>query len=131
MEELRVPVGLRHWFVVHFAADLAFALPLMVAPEFVLGAFGWTTVDPVAARLVAAALFAIGTESLLMRDASAERFRTMLRLKCLWSGAAVVALGLSLARGAPPFTWAIAAIFVGFSAVWHYYRVVLAAPRAP
>lgn len=125
MSATEVPPGLRRWFVAHFVADLTFALPLMVAPARTLGLFGWTSIDPVAARLVASALFAIGTESLLMRNASVDRFRTMLRLKCLWSGAALVALTLSLADDAPPLAWVLLAIFAVFSAVWNFYRVRL------
>jgi hypothetical protein len=126
MNALEVPLGLRRWFVVHFLADLAFALPLMLAPSWTLGIMGWSSVDPIAARLVAAALFAIGTESWLMRNASVDRFRTMLRLKCLWSGAAIAALTLAIAEGAPAFVWVILVIFGAFSAVWQYYRVQLA-----
>jgi len=55
-----VPSALRRWFVVHFVADLIFAIPLVVAPVATLRAIGWTTVDPVAPRLVGAALTAIG-----------------------------------------------------------------------
>jgi hypothetical protein len=126
MSTLEVPLGLRRWFVVHFIADLAFAIPLMLAPRWTLGLLGWGSVDAISARLVAAALFAIGTESWLMRNASVEQFRTMLRLKCLWSGAALAALALSIAAGAPVFVWVILVIFGAFSAVWQFYRVQLA-----
>lgn len=34
-----VPRALRIWFVIHFAIDMAFALPLMVAPGLLLGTF--------------------------------------------------------------------------------------------
>ena len=124
-----VPRALRRWFVVHFAVDLAFAVPLFAAPELTLALFGWPVVDPVSARMVAAALFAIGTESLLMRGSSIEAFRTMLNLKCLWSAAALLGLGVSLARGAPPFTWLLLLTFAAFAFVWNYYRLALRAPR--
>lgn len=126
MSTLEVPLGLRRWFVVHFIADLAFAVPLMLAPSWTLGLLGWGCVDSTSARLIAAALFAIGTESLLMRNASVDRFRTMLRLKCLWSGAALAALALSIAEGAPVFVWVILVIFGAFGALWQFYRVQLA-----
>jgi len=67
-----VPKSLRVWFVIHFVADLLFALPLFFAPVFTLKLFGWETVDPATSRLVAAALFGIGIESLLGRNASAD-----------------------------------------------------------
>ena len=122
-----VPTSLRRWFVVHFAADLLFAVPLVLAPGATLRALGWTTVDPVAPRLVGAALAGIGIESLLVRNDSADAFRTMLRLKCIWSGVAVLGLALSILQGAPPITWVLLAIFVGFGVLWNYYRIRLRA----
>ena len=86
-----VPVWLRRWFVVHFVADWIFALPLFVAPRAFLGLLGWTEVDPVSARLVAAAHFGIGTESLLNRNGTVESFRSMLNLKIIWSATATLA----------------------------------------
>jgi hypothetical protein len=124
-----VSAALRRWFVVHFAVDLAFAVPLFVAPELTLELFGWSRVDPVSARMVAAALFAIGTESLLMRGGTIDQFRTMLSLKCLWSGAALLGLTLSLARGAPPLTWPLLLTFALFAVVWNYYRLALRPSR--
>jgi hypothetical protein len=109
-----VPASLRRWFVVHFVADLIFAVPLVLAPGPTLRALGWTTIDPVAPRLVGAALAGIGIESLIGRNDSVDAFRAMLRLKCVWSGVAVIALALSINQGAPPMTWALLAIFVGF-----------------
>jgi len=54
-----VPSSLRTWFVVHSIADIAFALPLFLAPHWTLTLLGWHAVDPIATRLVAAALFGI------------------------------------------------------------------------
>jgi hypothetical protein len=63
-----VPRSLRSWFIVHFVADMLSALPLFIAPREVLGWLGWNAVDPIATRLVAAALFGIGIESYLARS---------------------------------------------------------------
>lgn len=79
-----VPRSLRLWFVVHFYADVFAAVPLFLAPRTVQGWLGWTAVDPLATRLVAAALFGIGIESYLARNASLETFRGMLNLKVIW-----------------------------------------------
>jgi hypothetical protein len=46
-----VPKGLRVWFVIHFALDVAFTVPLLVAPKSVLSLLGWTTIDPFAESL--------------------------------------------------------------------------------
>ena len=80
---MSLPKTLRWWFVVHFVADVLFAVPLFLAPRAFLGALGWTAVDPVATRLVAAALFGIGIQSLLGRDESPATFRAMLNLKII------------------------------------------------
>ncbi len=113
-----VPKSLRRWFVLHFWADIVFAIPLIFFPVWFLELLGWASIDPVTARLVGAALVGIGVESLLGRNGSIESFRTMLRLKSLWSFAATVGLVMSLIGGAPKVTWAILAIFAGFFVVW-------------
>jgi len=125
MNDPAVPASLRRWFVVHFVADVLFAAPMIVAPDATLRMFGWTTIDPVTTRLVGAALVGIGVQSLLGRSEGVDVYRAMLSLKCLWSGAAVVGLALSLAQGAPAMTWAFLVVFVTFAAVWNYYRLAL------
>ena len=116
-----VPKALRTWFVVHFVLDIAFAIPLLVAPVFFLETFGWTEVDPLTARLVGAALVGIGTESLLGRNADVASFLTMLRLKILWSGTASVGILVSMLQGAPTMGWLFLVIFVGFNIIWTYW----------
>ncbi|MRG93075.1 hypothetical protein [Polyangium spumosum] len=125
-----VPRSLRTWFVIHFAADLLFAVPLLLFPGFFLALFGWTTVDPVTSRVVGAALVGIGGESLLGRNADLASFRTMLRLKILWSGAAVLGFALSLVQGAPWGTWIFLGIFMSFSGLWMYWSRRLSAIAA-
>lgn len=120
-----VPVSLRRWFVFHFVADSLFAVPLLVAPVGFLRVLGWASVDPIAARMVGAALAGIGLESLLCRNDGIDAFRSMVRLKCIWSGVAIVGLAVSLAQGAPPMVWAVLAVFAGFATLWNYYRMKL------
>jgi hypothetical protein len=120
-----LPDSLRRWFVAHFVADYVFAIPLLIAPTWLLGSLGWEHPDPVTARLVAAALIGIGGQSLLGRHDSVAAYRAMLNLKLLWSAAALVGLFLSMVSGAPPFTWAVFAVFLAFFGVWFYYRVRL------
>lgn len=120
-----VPVSLRRWFVVHFVADVVVAIPLLAVPATFLGSLGWGTVDPLTARMVGAALAGIGVESFLCRHDTVEVFRAMLRLKCIWSGAAIAGLSLSLAQGAPPAAWAVLSVFVAFAIVWNHYRLRL------
>ena len=124
-----VPSSLRTWFVIHFIADLAAALPLFIAPAAVLGMFGWTEVDPISTRLVAAALFGIGIESYLGRHANADTFRAMLNLKIIWSATAALGVLWSQLEGGPPAGWGVFAIFAGFHLVWLRYRLLLRTKR--
>jgi hypothetical protein len=124
---MTVPVALRRWFVFHFIADMIFAVPLLLAPAAFLRTLGWVEIDPVTARMVGAALAGIGIESYLCRNDGIDTFRSMLRLKCIWSGAAIGGLVFSIAQGAPPVAWAVLAIFVGFGVLWNAYRLRLSA----
>jgi hypothetical protein len=120
-----VPSSLRTWFVIHFLADVLFALPLFLAPRWTLSLLGWPAVDPLATRLVAAALFGIGIQSLLGRDERAATFRALLNLKIIWSAAATVGLVWSELEGGPALGWAFAAIFAAFNVLWVRYRLLL------
>jgi hypothetical protein len=125
MSETKVPNALRTWFVIHFVIDVLFALPLFLAPVRVLALFGWQAVDPYTTRIAAAALFGIGIESFLGRNAGVESFRNMLNLKIIWSLSAAIGLALSLVQGAqgrPLFASAVLVIFVGFNFLWVYWR---------
>jgi hypothetical protein len=120
-----VPKSLRRWFVVHFVADIIFAIPLLFFPEVIMPLFGWEIVDPITSRLVGAALLGIGVESLLGRNASRDVFKAMLNLKVLWASGAVLGIGMSIMAGAPPAAWLFLVIFVGFLVVWSYYWIKL------
>jgi len=125
---IEVPSALRFWFVVHFVADIIFAIPLMFMPEAFLGWCGWKCVDPISARLVAAALFGIGIESLISRNADIYAFRSMLGMKVIWSFTAFAGIGLSLLEGAhgrPLMGWGFFATFVGFHGLWLYWRITV------
>ena len=117
-----LPPGLRTWFVVHFAADMLFGIPLLFFPEWTMGLLGWSPIDPIASRVVGAALMGIGIESWLGRDSSAEVYRAMLNLKVIWSSSAIIGIGLGLWNGGAVAGWLFLAVFMVFWAVWVYYR---------
>jgi hypothetical protein len=118
-----VPKALKTWFIIHFWADIAFALPLLIAPVWFLKLFGWAAPDPIASRMVGAALVGIGVESLLGRNAAAESFRTMLRLKVFWSSTAALGILVSMLEvGAPWGGWLFFGVFAGFFGVWFYWK---------
>jgi len=120
-----VPKGLRTWFVIHFAVDIVFAVPLLLVPKWILPLFGWSAVDPITSRLVGAALLGIGGASLLERNAGREVFRAMLGLKMIWATAALVAITLGILAGGPATAWLFFAIFGVFLVVWIRYQRVL------
>ena len=121
----QVPKGLRIWFVIHFAADVIFAIPLLFFPRELLNFFGWGVYDPILARLVGAALMGIGVESLLGRNANADTFRAMLNLKVIWASSALFAFGAGIAEGAAPVAWGLMGIFAVFWIAWVTYRIKL------
>jgi len=121
-----VPKGLRTWFVIHFIADYLFGIPLLIAPNWLLGLFGWPSIDPFSARLVGAALIGIGGVSLLERNASLDAFRAMLNMKLLWASAATIGMTVTmLGSDYPLIGWGIVGIFVVFFLIWLYYRLKL------
>lgn len=101
--------------------DWVFALPLLVFPEAFLGTLGWTVIDPMAARGVAAALVAIGTQSLLSRNAGAAVYREMLSLKILWSSTATLGFAWTVLTTGPRVGWVFVVIFALFGVLWTYW----------
>ena len=128
-ENPMIPTGLKTWFVIHFIADILFAIPLIFFPEVIMAWFGWGAIDPVMPRLVGAALLGIGGESLFSRNASWDAFKSLLRLKIIWASGAILALGLGILKGAPPAAWGFLAIFIGFLVVWVFFRIKLNDPE--
>ena len=123
-----VPTILRVFFMIHFVVDIVFAIPLFIFPVRFLTSLGWTIVDPVTARLVAAALFGIGVESLIGSRGTNDSFTSMLNLKIIWSLFAVCGLVVSIAElswQVPVFLWAILGMFVAFNVLWVYWRIRL------
>jgi threonine/homoserine/homoserine lactone efflux protein len=117
---------LKYFFIVHFVLDVSAAIPLFISPDAFLRFLGWTNVDPLASRLVAAALFGIGIESLLARNATLETFKGMLNLKIIWSFFAVAGIGISIYKGLfdnPFWIWMILFIFGAFNLIWIYWRI--------
>ncbi len=126
MAQNKISNWLSRFFILHFLIDILFAVPLFLIPETFLGLFDWQPVDPVAARLVAAALFGIGIESLLGRNGTQESFKAMLNLKIIWSVGAIGGLGLSLFQGQSNLLLLIIlGFFIVFNVLWIYWRLQL------
>ena len=120
-----VPKSLKTWFIIHFIADIIFAIPLIIAPIWLLGLFGFTGVETLTARLVGAALIGIGGTSFIARDAGLESYNNLLSLKILWSVFAQIGILWTIYEGAPNPAWMIFGVFFVFSAVWVYFKIKL------
>ncbi len=123
----KVSIWLTRLFVLHFIIDMLFAIPLFLFPEYFLTLLGLENFNPLFVRLVAAALFGIGIESLLGRNSSPEVFKAMLNLKIIWSSAAIIGIILSI----PEITvdmiiLLILGVFIIFNVIWVYWRIKLA-----
>lgn len=117
-----VPPQLRFWFLVHFAADIIFAVPLIFFPEIFMGFWGFESADMLTARLTGAALAGIGGNSLFMHKKGIGEFNTMLTLKIIWSVAAIVSIIMTIAEGGPDSLYLFLAIFMFFSMLWIYWK---------
>jgi len=123
--ESNLPGSLRKWFIIHFFADIVFALPLLISPRWFMGLFGFNVGETLTVRLVGAALAGIGLTSLVMHGKGIESYDAMLTLKIIWSVTAIVAILLSIIDGGPDSQWFFLAIFTVFSAVWIYYKNIV------
>ena len=128
LKNQKSPNSLKAWFIIHFVVDILFAIPLMVFPIEFLQLLDWNTIDPFATRIVAAALFGIGIESWLGRNANVETYQNMLNLKIIWSGAVIIGTILSIYQTTYSTTiaeWLLLITFLFFHVVWIYWRVRL------
>jgi hypothetical protein len=116
----QTPPGLRAWFILHFIVDMLVGLPLLLIPELVMPLIEWRIIDPIASRVVGAALMGIGIESWLGRNAGAEVFWAMLNLKVIWSSSAILGIALGIWNGGPQAGWLFLGIFFAWL-VWVYY----------
>lgn len=124
----KIPKLLTVFFIIHFAADILFAIPLIFFPEIFLGFLGWQKVDPIASRLVAAALFGIGIESLIGSRATLDSFNSMLNLKIIWSSAALLGFLISfiqMRENSPSALLLFTLIFLAFNLLWIYWKIKL------
>ncbi len=123
-----VPKALRIWFLIHAGIDIMIALPLFFIPNLFLEWLGWELIDPMATRIVSAAFFAIGSISYLARNEQVDTYRSLVRLKLIWSIIAPIGMVISLIVDPTNYGWIVfvfLGIFVLFSMVWGYWLNLL------
>ncbi len=116
-----VPQSLRIWFVIHYLVDMVFAIPLIFFTAKLLTSLSFGTENLILARLVGAALIGIWGTSFIMYKKSIEAYRTMLTLKLVWSGSAILAITISLLEAQLGILWLSLLIFIVFFSIWAYY----------
>lgn len=123
---LKISSSLRWWFLAHFSVDYFFAIPLFLFPKETLALVGWGVVDPLAVRLVAAALFGIGGTSFVVRNSSPLVYKKILALKIIWSSFAIAGIVFTaLVDGISLVGWTICLIFAFFLFIWIYYYLAV------
>lgn len=120
-----VPMALRRSLVLDAIVDGVLGLLLFIAPEPALRAFGWHAVDPIATRLLAAALFGMSGQTWLGRNGDVAEIRAGLNLKVIWTGVAMVGLAIAVAAGSPALATVALIAFGAFFAQWIYWRIRL------
>lgn len=126
MTHQTIPIALKRWFILHFAVDVLFAIPLFFFPVAFLTLIGWQSIDPFATRIVAAALFGIGIESFLGRNANTQTYKNMLNLKIIWSGTTIAGVGLCIYQNTYPTPlaqWLLLVTFLAFHFLWVIWRI--------
>lgn len=125
----KVSKNLKAWFLVHFGVDMLIGIPLLMAPVELVNAFGLQMTDTYMARIVGAALIAIGMTSAIVQDEGEEVFMVMLKLKMLWSGFAIVGMLFALAAGESQVLWIFIGIFAFFFHLWYEFHNTYAQKR--
>lgn len=123
-----VPKTLKKWFIAHFIIDMLVAIPLFLFPVASLELLNRNDIDPLATRIIAAALFAIGITSYIGRNASLESYKNMLDLKIIWSGSVVAAILFTVVQNDKFMTVPeslILFLFIFFNIVWISWRLNL------
>jgi thiol:disulfide interchange protein len=117
--------SLGRWLLLQAALGLLLGLPLLLAPQWILGALGWSCVDPTTARLCGALLAAMGAHVYLRRSDGPEAIRALVDLNLLVSATAAFGLFVAFGEGAPPAATLPLAAFIVLTGVWFNARVRL------
>src|SRR3989338_6116657 len=120
----KIPKRLKKRLMIHFIIDYIFGIPLIIYPDYILKIFNWTTIDPVASRIVGAALIGIGSISFLERNGTRETYKALLKLKIIWSTLALVGILISI-KESSKMLWFIFIIFLIFNIIWVYYYKII------
>jgi hypothetical protein len=117
--------GLRTLFLAHMAVALVFGVPLLLIPGRTLLWVGWAPIDRIAARLLGAALLALGWSSFRGWQLMGKRdVRLLVEMEAAFTGLACIGLARHLFLGRYPlFPWLVFAILAAFFLGWGFFLV--------
>ena len=109
----------------HFYVDYAFAIPFFFFPEQLASLLNYEPLDPLAARMSAAALFGIGYSSLMAAKFDLEKMQLKLRWAVIWAGSATIGLFWGALSVNHIWGWIFGIIFLLFFILWFFYAIKL------
>jgi hypothetical protein len=116
-------------FLVHFFVSILFGIVFLVFIEAFVGFIQWPYLDPVAGRLLGAALIGFAATSLLAwRETEWIKVKIIVQMEIVWCAIGSIVLIVSLFIPAflflPFFTWIIIVILLFFLIVftWYYFQ---------
>jgi hypothetical protein len=117
--------GLRILFLVHMVVALVFGVPLLLIPGRLLQWVGWAPIDPIAGRLLGAALLALGWSSFRGWQLMGKRdVRLLVEMEAVFTGLACVGLARHLLFASYPlFPWLVFAVLAVFFLAWAFFLV--------
>ena len=117
--------GLKWLFLIHAVVAAIFGIALLLAPGRFLGLMGWAPVDPIASRLLGAALLALGWSSFRgWRATERAEVAILVETEAVFTVLCCLGLLRHLVRGGYPFmVWAVLAIFLIFAIAWIVFLV--------
>jgi len=117
--------ALKTLFGVHAVVAVVFGLPLLIIPGRLLMWVGWAPIDPIAGRLLGAAMLALAWSSFRGWQATDRaRVAILVEMEAVYCVLACVGLlrHLLIARY-PWFPWFVFAIYLVFALAWIYFLV--------
>ena len=124
MDEISSP--LRLTFLIHFFVGIIFGLIYLIFLEFYNTLVGWTYDDPIAGRVLGAALIGFGVASLLAwRETEWVKVKIIVQMEIVWLTIAVVAQFWAAFTLFPPIViWVNIGLMIVFlvAFIWFYWR---------
>ena len=117
--------ALKTTFLVHAAVSLLAGAPLLIVPGQMLTWLGWAPIDPLASRVLGAALLALAWSSFRgWRAAERARVAILVEMEAVFTVLACVGLLRHLLSGGWPLVpWLALAVFLAFALAWIYFLV--------